>query len=302
MLSPAASKTPPSQISEHPRAVKIAQETIAEFGMLPQGGDPSDPMGVRRGFEYFLASYDPHMGTDVGTTFQAASHQATLVPEQWRPHVVSVAVAELIQLMAARAWSELPPRTDLDVTFHPPDRRSDIGLQMVRTGVIPAGPEDVSLDRGAETGSAPAAVDNQGGSQAIAAALVPERGRQILREIGEQDVVSRIVELIELRESEPDDEPISLDSLRLASQFVMTAPRYSHPSIAMTEDGLLSFQWRLVPEGMIVMLFRADGLVTYVARVPQAGERADQLRARGTKSLSAALSALEQFERWLPAQ
>ena len=302
MFSLAETKTPLSQISEHARGARFDLETLNEFDRLLLTVAPPDATGGRPGIEPSMASHDWEIYSDVRIRTEAARPQATYLIEQLGSRLASDWETEFPESMAAGGGSALLARTVPNVTMRPAHLGRDIDLTMVVAGVFAVGPEEVWGVRIANTIDVPATVDDQGGSRAIAAALAPDTVIPILREIGERDVASRIAELIQLRESEPDDEPISLDSLRLASQFVLTAPRYSHPSIAMTEDGLLSFQWRLVPEGMIVILFRSDGLITYVARGSQASERADQVRARGTDSLTDTLVALELFEGWLPVR
>lgn len=116
---------------------------------------------------------------------------------------------------------------------------------------------------------------------ALAAAATRTAIIEVVRRLKHEAVADRLDYLIELEVEEPDEEPMDIDSLRAAVRFLLRDPQMPRPGIGVGPDGMIGFDWRLRPKGIVALSFGVADLVEYAAIVPDPSDRDDYQRFSG---------------------
>ena len=131
------------------------------------------------------------------------------------------------------------------------------------------------------------------------AALEAAQGREeiiaVVRRLGLERIADRLDELIELEAEELDEEPMDIDSLRSAMEFLLCDPRMPRPGIGVGYDGVVGFDWRLQPEGIIWLEFPSMGQVQYVILPPAPASSDERVSLTGTSEYAALLEQIKPY-------
>ena len=135
----------------------------------------------------------------------------------------------------------------------------------------------------------------------IAAESTHEGIIAVLRLFGVEAVADRLSYLRSLSDDDPDETPIDVESLRAMALFLMSERQLPDPQIAISSDGLMQTEWRMSPNGILVMEFRRSGLIRFAAISPSTEPEVDRHRVNGTLPTDEALAAVRPFTSLLPS-
>lgn len=88
---------------------------------------------------------------------------------------------------------------------------------------------------------------------------------QMLKTAGLNDAADRIEILATFQAQDPNEEPLVLESVKAAAQFLHAVSDLPRPSISTAGGGLLSYKWSLPSQGHIGLLFDRDGEIMFAA-------------------------------------
>lgn len=109
---------------------------------------------------------------------------------------------------------------------------------------------------------------------------------------GLRETADQIRYLSRLHETDPEEVPIPLPSLRFCTVFVLTHDELPAPQIGLYCDGLLSAEWSSSEHGTVALIFRVDGEVRFAA----AATRHEPVRSvGGLLPPDAAVNAVRSF-------
>ena len=146
-------------------------------------------------------------------------------------------------------------------------------------------------------------VINAATSQArIEAAETHEQIIDALRECGLTAVGERLQYLRNLGAHDSTEPPMEIESLGALARFLIGGRQLPDPGIGVTPDGLLMANWRVPPEGLIALEFRADGLIRFAAVSASAKHAADRTSINGELPIDEALAALSPFTALIARQ
>ncbi len=117
----------------------------------------------------------------------------------------------------------------------------------------------------------------------------------VVRRFGLERVADRLDYLIELEAEVPDEEPMDIRSLRSAMKFLLRDPRMPRPGIGVGPDGMVGFDWRLQPTGLIALSFDSADLVNYAAIVPVPSGGDEHRRFSGASQRADAFDKIVPF-------
>lgn len=117
----------------------------------------------------------------------------------------------------------------------------------------------------------------------------------VVRRFGLERVADRLDYLIELEAQEPDQQPMHIGSLRSAIEFLLRDPRMPRPGIGVGPDGMVGFDWRLQPTGIIALSFDSADLVNYAAIVPVPSGGEEHQRLSGASQRADAFDKIVPF-------
>ena len=139
-------------------------------------------------------------------------------------------------------------------------------------------------------------VINAATSQArIEAAGTHEQIIEALRECGLTAVGVRLADLKSLDHDDPEEEPMDLESLRGAAALLVEHPEWPKPGIGVGPDGLVGIEWDIAPTGLLAMLFKPSGLISFAATSGPRASGPDRPSVSGTGAADDALAALASF-------
>jgi len=99
--------------------------------------------------------------------------------------------------------------------------------------------------------------------------------------LGLQHDVNRIRDFIALGDEDPDQQPLSIESLKHAIKFKLTSSALPDSEIGIGGNGFADLDWRLSPEGMIALVFNPSGTVDFALTIPHSAG-AERSVASGT--------------------
>ena len=130
-------------------------------------------------------------------------------------------------------------------------------------------------------------------------ALEAAQGREeiiaVVRRLGLERLADRLDELIELEAEEPDEAPMDIDSLRAATDFLLRDPRMPRPGIGVGYDGVVGFDWRLQPEGIVWLEFPPVGQVQYAIVAPSPAGPDEHVSLSGASERAALLEVIKPY-------
>ena len=116
-----------------------------------------------------------------------------------------------------------------------------------------------------------------------------------LREAGRTAAVEQLAELMAALDEEADEPDLSVESLMSFTDFLVDQHRFGTPAVGIDADGQIQAEWQVLSEGLLVMNFRNDGLIRFVAVSGPARVGSKRMRLSGTLQKRDALRAIEPF-------
>ena len=86
----------------------------------------------------------------------------------------------------------------------------------------------------------------------------------IMRLFGRSSVADRLDHLHELCEDDTEDQPLNLESIRTLAKFILREGWLPRPQIGVTPNGLVTAQWRIQTDGIVVIEFHASDWMRFV--------------------------------------
>ena len=127
-----------------------------------------------------------------------------------------------------------------------------------------------------------------------------------LRVYGCEVVASSIQEFLSIIEEDPDEPPITRESLLSLVQFLIQEPQLEPPIISSDPNGLMEIEWHLLDNGdpstpwgrgngVISLKFLESGNIQYVALSGPRRKGHDRLRLHGESTKCEMLAKLGEF-------
>ena len=116
-----------------------------------------------------------------------------------------------------------------------------------------------------------------------------------LRESGLEQSADRLGYLQRLADEDPDEEPISVASLRHLTAFLMDERHLGQPEIGVSPDGVALAQWHVMGNGVLAMEFLDSGLIRFAGTSGPASRDGQSLRVSGTLPKTKALQAIHSL-------
>ena len=116
-----------------------------------------------------------------------------------------------------------------------------------------------------------------------------------LRESGLEQSADRLGYLQRLADEDPDEEPISVASLRHLTAFLMDEQNLGQPEIGVSPDGVALAQWRVMGNGVLAMEFLNSGFIRFAGTSGHGSEDGQSLRVSGTLPGTKALQAIQSL-------
>ena len=129
----------------------------------------------------------------------------------------------------------------------------------------------------------------------------------VLKFHGLDAIADRLEYLQGLVADDPDEQPMSIDSMRELAYFLMSEQQLPQPQIAIGPEGLAQIEWRVGETGILAMEFLPYNLIRFAAISAPAKSGAKRMRVSGTLERAATLRAVEVFtaqiksNAWQPA-
>ncbi len=96
-------------------------------------------------------------------------------------------------------------------------------------------------------------------------------------------------------DSEPDDRPMQLESLRQLALFLMSQRQLVDPEIGVSPDGIAQVEWRVGGKGLLVIKFLPTGLIRFAAISAPARKGVERRRVSGTLPAAELMGAIRGF-------
>ena len=135
----------------------------------------------------------------------------------------------------------------------------------------------------------------------IAAASNPLEIASFLRGIGLTDAADRIEQLVEYADEDPDETPLNMDSLRDLARWLVQESVLLDPTVGVDHDGLLTAEWRVLPNGGLIMRFAPGDQIHYAGVVNVRGSGTYE-SIKGTSPKPKALELIRKFAEGLEIQ
>ncbi len=116
-----------------------------------------------------------------------------------------------------------------------------------------------------------------------------------LRESGLEQSADRLGYLQRLADEDPDEEPISVASLRHLTAFLMDERHLGQPEIGVSPDGVALAQWRVMGNGVLAMEFLNSGFIRFAGTSGHGSQDGEALRVSGTLPRTKALQAIQSL-------
>lgn len=124
----------------------------------------------------------------------------------------------------------------------------------------------------------------------------------LLRESGRSSVADRLVYLERLHHDDPDEPLTEVESLRSLASFVLSEGNMPDPELGLTPGGLVIGQWRILPDGILIMEFLPNDWIRFAGidcAVQPSGQRR---RISGELEKHKAMSAVRNLTDQLVGQ
>lgn len=118
----------------------------------------------------------------------------------------------------------------------------------------------------------------------------------LLRLFGLEAVADRLALLQEFEmDSEPDDRPMQLESLRQLALFLMSQRQVVDPEIGVSPDGIAQVEWRVGGKGILAIKFLPSGLIRFAAISAPARKGVERRSVSGTLPAAELMGAIRGF-------
>ena len=118
-----------------------------------------------------------------------------------------------------------------------------------------------------------------------------------LSAVGRTEAAEKLTELMFLIDEDPDEPDLDADSLMYFADFLIDEPNFETPVIGIDPEGRVQAEWPVLSQGLLVLNFRQDGLVRFVALSEPARPGRERMRVSGTLRKRDALRAVEPFRK-----
>ena len=118
-----------------------------------------------------------------------------------------------------------------------------------------------------------------------------------LSAVGRTEAAEKLTELMFLIDEDPDEPDLDADSLIYFADFLIDEPNFETPVIGIDPEGRVQAEWPVLSQGLLVLNFRQDGLVRFVALSEPARPGRERMRVSGTLRKRDALRAVEPFRK-----
>ena len=112
---------------------------------------------------------------------------------------------------------------------------------------------------------------------------------------GRHTIAADLKGLLQLIDEDPEESPVELDSLRAFAEFLIDEPQYPDPTVGSDPRGYIQAEWRVFENGLLVMNFRPNGLIRFVAVSAPAQLGVDRWRESDTLPKAAMLGRIGRF-------
>lgn len=116
-----------------------------------------------------------------------------------------------------------------------------------------------------------------------------------LNAVGRTEAADRLTQLIAIIDDDPDEPDLDADSLMYFADLLIDEPHFETPVIGIDPEGRLQAEWHVLSQGLLVMNFRQDGLIRFVAVSEPARPGRERMRVSGTLRKPDALQAIKPF-------
>ena len=124
----------------------------------------------------------------------------------------------------------------------------------------------------------------------------------LLRIFGRHGAADRIDYLETLSDEDPDEPILDFESLRTLASFVLSERHVPEPEIGLTPRGFAVGQWRIPPDGILVMEFHPHAWIRYVGIGCKPHGTEPRQRISRTQQKHKAIRAVQEFTRSLETQ
>ena len=129
----------------------------------------------------------------------------------------------------------------------------------------------------------------------VANVVVPQDLVEILRSANRDDVAEQLEELLEYIDEDLSEPEIVLDSLKGMVLFLIEESQFESPVIGLDPVGNVQAEWSVFDDGLLVMNFRPNGLIRFVAISAPARPGIVRMRDKGTLPKSLVLQRIQPF-------
>lgn len=121
----------------------------------------------------------------------------------------------------------------------------------------------------------------------------------LLRGFGRNTIADRLDNLRLLHHDDPEEPVLELESLRTLAGLVLSEGQLPDPEIGLTPRGLAFGQWRMPPDGILAMEFRAHDWIRFAGVGSMTRPTGQRRRISGTLEKHRAISAIRDFSEHL---
>lgn len=115
----------------------------------------------------------------------------------------------------------------------------------------------------------------------------------ILNILGIGRVAGRLLELSDIADEEPEQAPLSIDSLRQLVHFIVSERDLGDPRVGLSEDGTLTADWKISDQGALAVWFFENAIPRFAAISSPFREGVQRRKLSGTVPSEAIVPALD---------
>ncbi len=118
----------------------------------------------------------------------------------------------------------------------------------------------------------------------------------ILNVLGIGRVAGRLSELSDIADEEPEQAPISIDSLRQLVHFIVNERDLGDPRVGLSEDGTLTADWKISDQGALAVWFFENAVPRFAAISSPYREGVQRRKLSGSVRSEKIIPALENAD------
>ena len=131
--------------------------------------------------------------------------------------------------------------------------------------------------------------------------------------MGRKDVADRIQQYLDIVDDEPDEPPVTMESLRSVISFIAQQPKLAPPIVGSDPHGLMELEWHLLDNGdpssvwgrgngVVSMKFLGSGKIQYVALSGPYRPGAERAERQGESTKEEIMVSLGVFAHRITAE